>query len=149
MPQPQQMIELLEQQKLLYGKLKQLSEQQHTLVAEQNAEQLLGILGARQKLIEQLTVLNQQITPLRQAWTEVQVSLDETQKTQVNQLVEDAQKILEQIMAADEQDRVSLKASRDQLGGKLQKVSQGGAARQAYHAYATTASSSQFTNQQV
>ena len=64
----QAFVELLIQQKELYLKLKMLSDKQRELVQQQDAVQLLGVLGARKVLVEQLTQLGQQIAPIREQW---------------------------------------------------------------------------------
>lgn len=132
----QAFIELLIQQKTLYGKLKSLSDQQRKLVQEQDAVQLLGVLGARKVLVEQLTQLGQQIAPIRQQWQELQSNLQTDQRDQINQLIDDTQEMLSDIITADEQDRQELAAARDTKGTELGQFTQNTSARNAYAANA-------------
>lgn len=129
-------IELLTQQRELYGKLKTLSDQQRELVANQDTQQLLGLLGARKVLVEQLTQLGQQIAPIREQWNQLQDSLKSEQRDQINTLIDDTQDLLTGIIAADEQDRKDLQAARDQTGTELGKFTRTNAASNAYAASA-------------
>lgn len=132
----QAFIELLVQQKELYLKLKMLSDQQRELVINQDAVQLLGVLGARKILVEQLTQLGQQISPIRQQWQQLQDSLQTDQRDHINKLIDDTQDLLTGIIAADEQDRKDLAAARDVKGTELGAFTQNTTARNAYAANA-------------
>jgi flagellar hook-associated protein FlgK len=132
----QAFIELLIQQKELYLKLKMLSDQQREYVASQDAQQLLGLLGARKVLVEQLTQLSQQIAPIREQWRQLQDGLQTDQRDQINQLIDDTQDLLTGIIAADEQDRKDLQAARDSKGVELGKFTHVSAASNAYAANA-------------
>lgn len=130
----QTFIDLLVQQKELYVKLKTLSDQQRQLVQDQDAVQLLGVLGARKVLVEQLTLLGQEIAPIRQEWQAMQADLQSDQRDQINQLIDETQELLSGIISADEQDRAQLAAARDTKGAELGKFTKNTAARNAYAA---------------
>ena len=133
----QAFIELLIQQKELYTKLKMMSEKQRELVQQQDAVQLLGVLGARKILVEQLTQLGQQIAPIREQWQQLKDSLQTDQRDQINQLIDQTQDLLADIISADEQDRQQLAADRDTKGAELGSFTQNTTARNAYAANAS------------
>ena len=142
-------IELLVQQKELYAKLKQLSDKQRQLVETQDAVQLLGLLGARKVLVENLTHLGRQIAPIREQWQQMQDTLQGDQRDQINLLIDETQQLLSGIIEADEQDRKQLQNDRDAKAVELGKFTQTSAVR---NAYASTASAgnnyARFTSKQ-
>ncbi len=132
----QAFVELLIQQKELYLKLKMLSDKQRELVQQQDAVQLLGVLGARKILVEQLTQLGQQIAPIREQWQSLKDDMQSEQRQQINQLIDETQELLSGIIAADEQDRQDMAAARDEKGAELKQFTQNASARNAYTASA-------------
>ena len=109
-----------------------LSDQQKQVVADQDAQQLLGLLGARKILVDQLTQLSEQITPIRQQWQKLKDTLQTDHRSQINQLIDDTQDLLTSIIASDEQDRQELAAARDSKSVELGKFTKTSTASNAY-----------------
>jgi len=145
--QPAGLIDLLTQQQSLYEKLTILSEQQRSMVETGDAENLLGVLAARQKVIDQLTKLNQAITPYRENWASVQQQLSADQRSKVQVLVAEVEKMLAAIIERDEQDRGSLATARDRVSGELNHAGKAVAAINAYRPKPSSVAA-RYTNQQ-
>lgn len=129
---PAMILPILERQRSLYEKLRALSERQSSYVAEGDAGPLLGVLAARQTVIEELARIHEQLKPVRPRWREVfgKLSLDEQKRAM--KLVDDMEKDLFSVIASDEADRKKLKATRDDVAGQLAQTGKQNAAVNAY-----------------
>ena len=131
---PADLIEVLDQQRSLYQQLHGLSAEQAQLVDSGDPESLLSLMSQRQRLIDQLTQVSDQLEPYRARWSDYWSQMDDSTRTRVGDLVRQVQSLLEQIMAQDERDRATLAARRTQVAGNLQRMSQGASVNRAYSA---------------
>lgn len=139
---------LLQQQAELYGKLAQLSTHQSTLIdsnADDAAEQLLRLMSARQVLVDQLAKINEQLEPYRKDWQAIAAKLTDEQKKTIAPLVEQAEKLLADIIARDEADRKRLQQAKTDTGNQLKRVTGASHAAAAYRKPGGTTNA--FTNQ--
>ncbi|MBB6430730.1 flagellar protein FlgN [Algisphaera agarilytica] len=134
--QADQLIEMLTQQRDLYKSLEALSGKQQEIIAQGQAEQLLGVLSERQVIVDRLTQINQDLSPLRGRMSEIAEASTEAKRQLLRSLVDEVQAMLESIIQRDEQDRQSLEASKAQVGQELAKVKTAPAAINAYKANA-------------
>lgn len=147
------LVALLEHQRSLYQQLRTLSDQQGTLVAQAQAEALLGLLAQRQKLIDHITTVNAELDPYRKRWTELWGELADGQRRQIGSIVQEVQDLLGAIIQQDERDRQTLQTAKGRIAVELQKLSRAGQAIQAYRTSPATADPSvgggnnRFTNQ--
>jgi len=126
------LIDLLDQQRSIYQQLFDLSACQSQLVSAGDAEPLLSLLAQRQRLIDDLTQLNNHIEPYKQNWPALWARLDGRTQAGIQSLIDQVQALLDQILARDEQDRLALSAQRDHTGSQLKQVRTGTAANRAY-----------------
>jgi len=126
------LIELLDRQETLYGRLQRLSDQQTHLVEEGDAEQLLALLAQRQTLIDQLLELNGRIEPFRRQWPELWAGLGDAAQRELRGRIDAVQRMLDQILERDEQNRQTLLAHRRNLAGQMQQTQRGAAAHRIY-----------------
>ena len=77
---PDQLLELLREQRHLYRNLQSLSERQRRLISGDRPELLLNILRDRQMLVTQLARVNEQLSPYRNRWQEIYGQLPEAQR---------------------------------------------------------------------
>lgn len=140
-------VALLERQLDLYQQLRLLSDQQRPLVEQGAAESLLAVLSQRQKLIQELAGLNEELDPYRQRWAEFWASLESGERQRVGGLVSRTQEILAAIMERDEADRRQLQEAKGRVAGEMGRINQAGAA---IHAYRGTPgpNAPRFTNHQ-
>lgn len=126
------LIDLLDQQRSIYQQLVELSVRQSQLVQAGDAEPLLSLLTQRQRLIDDLTQLNGSIEPYKQNWPALWARLDAASQASIQTLIDSVQKLLDRILAQDEQDRQQLSAQRDRTGAQLKQVNAGSAVNRAY-----------------
>lgn len=122
----------LDRQCELYGQLKALSDRQSQLVRQGQAEQLLGVLSARQKVIDELAAVHAAMAPLRTRWTDIYAGLSMDKKSHVSRQLKQVEQLLASIIEQDERDRRELDAVRQEVGGALQRTVRSGAAVSAY-----------------
>lgn len=128
------LLSLLEKQRSLYQSLSDLSRQQAAVIADGRADVLLGILAARQKFIDQISVVNTELEPYRQRWDANWAKMDSPQRTSVGGLVKQVQQLLGEIVEQDERDRNALAQSRTRVQAELQKLNRTSGAINAYRA---------------
>jgi hypothetical protein len=142
---PATLLELLQQQRDLYAQLHELSSQQSELIAQGETEQLLSVLSQRQALVEQLTQINGRLSPYRDHWSEVAERLPAGDRDRLRRLLDEVQRLLQEILDRDETDRAQLDSARQRVGERLQQAPQAGMARKAY---GQAGASARFTDSQ-
>lgn len=123
---------MLSQQLALFEQLQQLAAQQTDSVEQGRSDQLLTVLGQRQRLIDQLTAIQQQMAPFRNDWSAFYDRLDEAQRRRIGGRLEAVQTRLACIIEQDERDKSHLADACNQVGGQLNSVVATGAALRAY-----------------
>jgi hypothetical protein len=141
-----ELIALLDQQRRIYHQLGDLSRQQSQLVSAGDAEPLLSLLGQRQQLIDQLTQLNGRIDPYKRDWPALWAQLDRGDQFRIQQLIDQVQKLLDDIVQQDEKDRVALSAQRQHVADELQQVRHGTAVNRAYGRPTTGLDNNRYTD---
>ncbi len=117
-----EVIDLLEQQRDLYGRLRGLANMQQELVENDNPELLLKVLANRQKIINQLALVDKQLKPIRNQWQEISAQFSALERQRVNILVDEVKKTIEEILSRDKADTDVLTAKKDQIATELKKV---------------------------
>lgn len=144
---PRTLVKLLGQQRDLYLQLKTLSDQQASLIVEGQTEQLLSLLGHRQRLVDALTRLNKELNALRSGAGDLQSHLSEEERVQVRALMSEVDGLLHAIIAQDDRDRRDLQSAQQKVGSQLRHVARGGMANNAYRG-APVAPAARFTDRQ-
>ncbi|NQU75718.1 MAG: hypothetical protein HQ546_05325, partial [Planctomycetes bacterium] len=104
-----QLIELLTRQREVYQRLRELAKRQRRPIEDDQPEDLLRILGDRQRLIAEMNEINSALEPFRSRWDQLRVSISENQRMQVSDLVADVQQLLAEILDQDQGDCDALK----------------------------------------
>ncbi|MBN2841724.1 MAG: hypothetical protein JXM68_01455 [Sedimentisphaerales bacterium] len=117
-----EVLTLLARQKELYGRLRNLAFTQRELVLRSDPEMLLKVLANRQKIINQLTLVDTQLRPIRESWQEIASGFSEVQRKQVNVLVDDVKKCIEEILSRDKDDSEKLEEKKEEIAVELKKV---------------------------
>lgn len=141
------LVQLLTQQRDLYQQLKALSDQQATLIHEGQTDHLLSLLAQRQRLVDALTRLNQDLTEKRRAIPDLQEALEPLQRERIHKIMDEVDGLLHAIIEQDDRDRRELEAARGHVGAQLNQVHRGGAAAHAYRGE-PAATSARFTDRQ-
>ncbi len=126
------LLALLKKQVSLFEQLAGLSEQQTGLIGAGPSEALLTLLASRQRCIDALAAVGNQLKPFRAKWPEARQHLNEQQESAADRLIERAQMLLDAILKQDDRDRCALQRLQQQIGGELTRVQHGGRANRAY-----------------
>jgi len=144
----QTLLELLDEQREIYRDLSQLSDEQSNLVAEGDAESLLGLLGRRQALIDRLVQINARIEPFKQQWPDLWNELDDELRESVRQRIDEVKALLDHIIDQDERDRVALASHRSSVSRQLDHLNRGAAVNRAYGPNQAAPAQNRFTDEQ-
>ncbi|GAB4111149.1 MAG: hypothetical protein Kow00105_19820 [Phycisphaeraceae bacterium] len=142
------MFRLLTEQRDLYRQLKALSDQQSASIREGSTEQLLSVLSQRQNVIDSLSRLNAELAPYRDRWSQISDSVGDARKTQLRDMLDEIEQLLQQVVAQDEKDREDLKLAQQQIGTQLTRVGQAGRVLKAYAPSGSEARPAVFTDRQ-
>ena len=126
------LIELLTHQRSLYRKLKVLAERQQALVSHDDTEALLKLLAERQKLVDGLVKLNEQIAPYRQQWSTFFGSLSTERRDEISDLLEEVNTSLGSILKNDARDTAVMNVRRERVSSDIGHVDGGRRATAAY-----------------
>lgn len=128
----ERLIKLLSRQRVLYQKLKELSERQRGMISGDRADLLLGILQERQGHVNELVLLNQQLSPFRRDWDQTLASLADDARERVSKLLAVINTLLSGILATDKEDGALLSARKQMVASELSGLSGGRIANQCY-----------------
>ncbi|MCH8963887.1 MAG: flagellar export chaperone FlgN [Planctomycetes bacterium] len=128
----ERLIKLLSRQRVLYQKLKELSERQRGMISGDRADLLLGILQERQGHVNELVLLNKQLSPFRRDWDQTLASLADDARQVVSKLLAVINTLLSGILATDKEDGALLSARKQMVASELSGLSGGRIANQCY-----------------
>lgn len=123
---------LLERQRALYEDLDALSRTQGPLIASEQTDALLEVLARRQGLVDQLTLVNQDIAPFSSDWARLSASLSDHHRATIRERFEAVAALASAITARDEEHRRALEARRADIGAELAGLSRARGAVAAY-----------------
>ncbi len=126
-----QLIGMLERQQELVDRLDQLAEGQIALIDSGASDELLELLGARQKIMDELAAGQDGMTGLAEALRGGD-DVAEGQRDRISGLVDAIGNRLSRIVSSDEQDRARLRTSRERTAREISGLRR---AKQAQHAY--------------
>lgn len=106
----ERVLALLERQRDLYRRLKDLAARQRQVVTAQEPERLLEVLAERQKHVEALAGVNEELRPIRDRWPLIHAKMTPGQQERATALLQDVQTTLVGILEGDEQDARLLSA---------------------------------------
>jgi len=129
---------ILDQQAGLYQQLDTLSRQQSDHVRSGETDRLIGVLGRRQALIEQITALNAELEPFTSNWDRLAPSLEAEQRDALRERIDTLDQLMDDIAGRDEADREALERRRNQLDDEIGSLA---AKKSAVSAYAGSPSS--------
>lgn len=128
---------ILERQRDLCLSLDAMSARQNDLVAADDTDALLGLLGQRQAVVDELTALSAELEPLKTVWESESWRLPPDQRTRITGFVEEIGRLVEGIGRRDESARLRLEERRAAVARELAGISRGRGAVAAYSGGAT------------
>jgi len=136
--QCEKLLDLLRMQRDLYRRLTELADQQRSLITGNQPSRLLEVLGERQRLIDRLGTLAEQVKVLQADWPVLRGGMDAEMGTEVDQVVAEINQQLTSILERDRADADLLSARRSEAASAVTKVK---ACKAAGAAYAATVGS--------
>jgi hypothetical protein len=130
--EPMELLTLLEQQRDLYRRLRELSDKQRSVIAGDRPEMLLGILRDRQDLVAALARLNDRLAPYRRNWDSMYAALPEAQRAGASELLQEINGLLRVILRTDQEDGALLAARKQSVAVQAAGLTSGRAANTAY-----------------
>lgn len=126
----------LTEQVACYRRLAKLAEQQHEFIQQEQTEELLRILTARQAELDQLLALGRTIAPAKKEWAQYLVTLPQATREKAESLMAETRTLLERITAADRNDVLVLQQRKLNIGRQIGQVNTGRVVNRAYAAAA-------------
>jgi hypothetical protein len=123
---------LLERQQELLGRLDEMSRRQMGLIEAEQAERLLGLIGERQHVIDQIQKSSEHLAPLRALWSAGGSLLPQAEQDAVRRRLDAVSMLIDQINTRDEEARRQLSARRDRIASELMNLGRGRGAFAAY-----------------
>ncbi len=123
---------ILDEQIGLYEQLDSLSARQLQAISNEDADQLLVILGEREAIIGELLHLNEDLSPFVSNWATLSAQLPPSQRDALGASFDRVAALVEAISERDERDRRELEARRERVKTSLVEVSRGKGAVAAY-----------------
>jgi hypothetical protein len=123
---------VLSAQKAIYMQILSLAHQQSQYVATGESESLMTVLGARNRLIEQVVPLDSELQPFKGRWQEVLDGLPDADRASVGPLLKEVQQLLSEILETDERDKESLVRQKTVVGTEIKRTVTGAALNRAY-----------------
>jgi hypothetical protein len=129
-----ELLTLLTEQCALYQRLTGLSEQQGVLIAGNQPEQLLEVLGQRQQVIDRLGRLAERMRPYQRDWPAVRARLSEADGARVDEMLARANACLASILEKDKADAELLARRKGETAVQMTQLKSTRAAGAAYAA---------------
>ena len=129
-------ITALEDLVTCYRRLGKLAEVQHEYVQREQTEELLGLLGMRQEVLNRIGVLEEVIVPAKKEWSDYLGRLGEEGRAKAETMLSETRRLLEEITTADRNDAMVLQQRKISLGRQIKAAS---SARQVNRTYAAAA----------
>ncbi len=129
---PASLDRVLERQQALLCELDTLSQRQAELIDADDVDRLLGLLGQRQGVVDELAGLNERLGAFRSAWESLMAALPAARRAAYEKRVAVLARTAADIESRDEAARVELKRRRDALADRLAGASRNRAAVAAY-----------------
>lgn len=129
---PQSLIDVLERQESLVGRLAALSEEQASLIADGRSDRLLELLARRQAIIDEFTVCQSQMTVLSHDLNRRMQDVPAAHRGRIAELVASIGERLRKVMDRDQHDQALLQRGRSDVMAELSGLEAGRQARSAY-----------------
>ncbi len=123
---------VLEEHEALYKRLTALSEKQSGLIDEDKTDELLGVLAERQRVVDRLLSVGEELKPFQARWDDLLAQLDTDRREVLRTKVQAIQQAAKLVNERDDHDRARLAAQRKQLAEEIAGV---GKKRGAVNAY--------------
>lgn len=119
-----------------YGKLLKLAQLQHALVEQERTDDLLVVLDRRQRIVEQLTLIEGRLRPVKLEWHAIAQTIDSPSRTAIEEKFAAARDLLAEITRSDQDDALLLQQRKIAVGQQLKRTNVGQQINRGYAANA-------------
>jgi hypothetical protein len=126
------LVRLLTSQRDVYQQLAELACQQSQFVIAGQAEELMTVLAARGKLIDELSALDRELRPHKPHWETMMAQVTGEERATIDGLMSEVETLLARILAQDEADKAVLVKQKADIGAQLQGTATGQQLNRAY-----------------
>jgi hypothetical protein len=121
----QQILADLAAQADWYSKLLKLAYLQHALIEQERTDDLLVVLERRNLIVEQLSLIEQRLKPIKLNWAEVSAKMSGDDQVRVRAAFSEVRDLLGQITQADQDDTMLLNQRKISVGQQLRATNAG------------------------
>ncbi len=132
----ERIISALQEQVDCYRRLLKLAELQHEHVQSGETQPLLDVLGLRQRELDRVASLDEEMAGARGRWTAWLEVQDPATRQKAELLLGETRRLLELITAADRNDALVLQQRKLSVGREMQQTSSAAAVNRRYAAAA-------------
>ena len=123
----------LEREERIYLDLRDLSRRQGEIIEhEEGVEALLEVLGRKQVLISEIETIEDEVSPIKQAWEETRETHGQRVRREIEERVTRLQAVLAELLELEDKARTLLQRQQHELAGEIRKISRSREAHQAY-----------------
>lgn len=123
---------ILDRQRDLYASLEGLARTQSERIEADDSDGLLDVLSRRQAVVDQVVLLNDELTPFAKRWEELAPRLPAAHRDSLRRKFDEVSRLVQSIQHRDEADRRALEARRDAVGSELEGLARVRGAAAAY-----------------
>lgn len=123
---------ILSEHESLYERLDALSERQSTLIDQEKTDELLGVLAERQRVVDRLLAVGEDLKPFQPRWDELMTRIDSDRREVLRARVESIQHAAQRVSERDDHDRARLAAQRKSLSEEIAGVNKSRVGLNAY-----------------
>lgn len=130
----QTLIDALSAQRAIYTELAALAKKQSEYVNTYDTENLMAILGARSRLLDQIAPLDRVLRPYKDCWQETLEKCGTDARGVITMLLTQVRQLLADILERDETDKEILVRQKQEVAGQIRHTVTGTQVTRAYGA---------------
>lgn len=123
---------ILDEHESLYDRLDALSERQSELIDGEKTDELLGVLAERQRVVDRLLAVGEELKPFQPKWDDVLAGVDADRRESLRSKVASIQQAAQRVNDRDDRDRARLAAQRKSLAEEIAGVNKSRVGLNAY-----------------
>jgi len=131
-PDAERLVELLQGELGYYQQLLDLARKQSEFVAAGDMEALMPLLGQKQQLIDNISVIEEELKPAKANWIDMEISLEGSIRKVAASLIEKIEEVLGQIVALERSVEETLQSARKDVMEQMASLKDKSRAAKAY-----------------
>ena len=130
----QKLINALTAQRAIYTELAALAKKQSDYVNSYDTENLMAVLGARSRLLDQIAPLDRDLQPYKECWQQTLEKCGMDARGVITMLLTQVRQLLADILERDETDKEILVRQKQEVAGQIRHTVTGTQVTRAYGA---------------